>query len=279
MPTRLLPLLFVLLLFGCYDQSARQENAGWSDFSSEKMSFEEDQATAGEADDAPIERQIIRTADYRIQVADVGASAARIEETVKKHGGYISSQELNNSSYELNTHFVIRVPNQQLDSLLEAVGREATFTNYRRVTSTDVTEEFVDIQIRLKTKKEVRDRYIEILRNQAKTVEDILRAEEQIRVVQEEIEAKEGRLKYLQNQVSLSTLNLNTYQRIPYQPEPDLYKESFGSKVKRKFLAGWDLFIDLLLLIVNLWPLILIGAIIVWQRKRIAGLFRRRKKT
>ena len=70
----------------------------------------------------------------------------------------------------------------------------------KNVSVQDVTEEYLDIEARLKTKKEVEARYIEILKSKTKTVEDVLKAEEQIRIIREEIEAREGRLNYLKNQ-------------------------------------------------------------------------------
>jgi len=69
----------------------------------------------------------------------------------------------------------------KFDAFLTAIEAESIYTDYKNINSNDVTEEFTDITIRLKTKKEVRDRYIDILRNKAKTVKDILDAEDKIR--------------------------------------------------------------------------------------------------
>ena len=75
----------------------------------------------------------------------------------------------------------------------------------------DVTEEYTDVVIRLKNKKEAEKRFLEILK-QTKTIKEILDVEEHLREIREEIESKEGRLKFLNDQVSYSTINLSIYQ-------------------------------------------------------------------
>lgn len=223
-----------------------------------------------------VERQIIRTADYRIQVKDVRASAARVKKLVADNGGYLAQENLTNSNYELNNHLVIRVPAGRFDSLLQAIGGDAEFTNYLRIDAQDVTEEYVDVQTRLQTKREVRDRYIDILRHQARTVEDILNAEDKIRVLQEEIEAQEARLRYLTNQVAFSTINLDLYQPVEYRPEPTAYHESFGSRLLGSLRGGWVLLVDIFLGLIRIWPLLVLGGLLWWQRRRLFGRWRRR---
>jgi len=237
---------------------------------------EENQDVSSE--DESVERKIIKTVNYRIQVNDVNASSEKVEQLVETHGGYISGKNLNNSSYEISNEITIRVPQDKLETLLDAIGEEAIYTNYRSERANDVTEEFVDLEIRLNTKKEVRDRYIDILRDKAQTVEDVLNAEEKIRVIQEEIESVEGRLKYLSNQVSLSTVNLTIYQRVEYQAQPDTYHESFGSRIVKSMKGGWELLQGLVLFFITIWPLIILFGVFFWQRKRIFGWLKRKEK-
>ena len=227
---------------------------------------------------APTPRQIIKTAEYRIQVENVEKSSRSIDALAGKFGGYVSSSELTNSSYEITNSLTIRVPAGRFDSLLNAIGSEAVFTNFRRISSEDVTAEYVDIEIRLKTKREVRDRYEEILRKKAKTVADVLKAEEQIRVIQEEIEAKEGRLRYLKNQVGMSTVHLEIYQKIKYRQEPTIYKKSFASKLLNALENGWELIQFLVLGLLGIWPLVIIGGLLIWKWGWVRNAFRRKNK-
>lgn len=224
-----------------------------------------------------IARQIIKTANYRIQVEDVNASSRKANQLATKHGGYVSDSELTNSSYEITNVITIRVPAAHFDSLLEELGSDAIHTQYKRINSQDVTEEFVDITTRLKTKKEVRDRYVDILRTKAKTVKDVLDAEEQIRIIQEEIEAKEGRLRYLKDQVGMSTIRLELYQAIEYHPEPNVFHESFWSKLISGLKNGWDMLQGIVIFFVNIWPLLLIGGLLWWQRRWVWSKIRRKQ--
>lgn len=284
----------ILLLFA---GSCNQKGSNASEYSMDKAEFDQEMQTGytqeneeppqsspgtgqgkEDTDDVQVPRQIIRNARYRMQVKDLQKSSERANRLTEKFGGYVSESEMTNSGYQLNLTLTLRVPAIQFDSLLAALGGEAMFTQYKQITSQDVTEEYTDILTRLNTKKEVRDRYIDILRNKAKTVQDVLQAEEQIRVIQEEIEAKEGRLRFLKNQVAMSTIYLEMYQQIEYQPEPDLYRESFWSKIWHSIRNGWELLQDLILFCFNIWPLILVGSLLWWRRKWLWSRMRRKKE-
>ena len=264
---------FVLLLFlfsACHaDYSAEATESYQTDFKSEQASYEQEEGQSfnGEASDP--KRKIIKTAEIRFQVKDLKVSSKKIEAISQRFKGFIADMNQTNSNYSINNYLSIRIPADQLDAFLAEIEKESIHTNYTRISSQDVTEEFYDITTRLTTKKAVRDRYIEILRNKAKTVKDILEAEEKIRVIQEEIESIEGRLKYLQNRTAMSTVNIEIYQEVEYVKTPTVYKKSFLTKVKEGFLNGWALIQDLLIGLVTIWPLVLIITLLFIFRKRI----------
>lgn len=213
-----------------------------------------------------LERKVIKTADFSIKVNKVEESTKRIEEMVAAHEGFMSAVNLTNSTYRITNQLTIRVPANRFDELMNTIETESIFTNYKRVNAKDVTEEYLDIETRLNTKKQVRDRYVAILRDKAKTVEEVLKAEEAIRVIQEEIESREGRLNYLKNRVSLSTINLEIYQEVPYTPDRG-NRTTFWTRLKQSASDGWTLVLGLVLGLVTIWPLVLICALIIWRRK------------
>jgi hypothetical protein len=210
---------------------------------------------------------IIKTANYRFQVENVDGSTKNIEAIVKQYSGSVSDMNLITISSEISNTFTIRVPSQNFEVLMNALGVDALYTNFKRISTEDVSEEFIDIESRLKTKKEVRDRYIDILKNKAKTVADVLKAEEQIRILQEEIEAKEGRLRYLQSKVSLSTIHLEIYQRVTFQETPDVFEKPYFVKAQQGFSNGWSIIVGLSLILVNIWPILILGVAVFWRRK------------
>ncbi len=223
----------------------------------------------------PIARQIIKTARYRIQVKNVDESTNSVTAFAARHGGFISSTALQNSNYQITNSITIRVPANRFDSLMTDIGKGALYTQFKQISSEDVTEEYVDILIRLKTKKEVRDRYVDILRTKAKTVADVLAAEEQIRVIQEEIESKEGRLRFLKDQVAMSTIHLELYQEIEYRPEPSALRTSFWTNLGEALKDGWHLVQGMVIGLVSIWPLVILGILAWWKRRWLFGRFRR----
>jgi len=206
--------------------------------------------------------KLIRTADLRFQVKNLDKSSDVIDQLTKEFGAYISSANMSTANAEANNTLMIRVPNGNFDGLLKAVCKESIYMQRKNVSTQDVTEEYVDIEARLKTKKEVEARYIEILKNKAKTVEDVLKAEEQIRLIREEIEAREGRLNYLKNQVSYSTISVQLYEQIEYHEDPIEVTNSFGNKASSGFDQGWTVIQNIVIGLITIWPLLLIGVIV-----------------
>ncbi len=213
-----------------------------------------------------VQRKVIKTADFSIKVKEVEKSTKRIEEMVAAHEGFMSALNMTNSSYRITNQLTIRVPANRFDELMNTIETESIYTNYRRINAKDVTEEYLDIETRLHTKKQVRDRYVAILRDKAKTVEEVLKAEEAIRVIQEEIESREGRLNYLKNRVSLSTINLEIYQEVPYTPDRGS-RTTFWTRLKQSAADGWTIVVSLVLGLVTIWPLVLLGVLVIWRRK------------
>ena len=177
----------------------------------------------------------------------------------------------------LENRCTIRLPQQHFESVLFELSKYATFIDFKNINSEDVSEAYIDLQSRLNTKLSVRARYEAILRNKVKTVEDILLTEEKLRKLQEEIEAAQGRLKYLNSKVALSTINIDLYETVSHVKEPETYIQSYSSKIKESLSFGWNLLKNIFLGILYLWPLwfILLAFLIFWQyRKRKNGKIR-----
>jgi hypothetical protein len=204
--------------------------------------------TVDEAEKIP--SQIIKNADVRFQVEELSKSMQAVQRMVKEAGGYISSSNTTRNNRESSEAMSIRVPYPQFEKLLDELIKQSVFTNNKTITSEDVTEQFIDIQARLKNKKQAEQRYLEILR-QAKTVKEILEVETQLRQIREETEAQEGRLKYLKDRVKYSTIALEMYQPIGYQAEPEI---SFFSKIASSISKGWFTLLDFTVAMVSLWP-------------------------
>jgi hypothetical protein len=214
-----------------------------------------------------IDSRIIKKANMKFQVDNVDRSTRQIQRILKSKGAYVSDMNQSKNRNHFYSEITIRVPNQYFDAVLDQLATNDEKIDYKRISSLDVTEEYVDIQTRLKTKKEVKKRYEEILRNKAKTINEILNTEEKLRRLQEEIEAQEGRLRYLHNQTSMSTIYLTIYEEGVNLEEVKTDQE-FSERANRGFSAGWGAVLNVVVALTYMWPAILITLfLLIWKRK------------
>lgn len=215
-------------------------------------------------------RKMIWRADVEFQVEDMEKSSNKISTICEQEGAFISGMNMTTTNYRISNRMQIRVNSEKFNALIDQLKGESVFMDRIEITSNDVTEEFIDIESRLKTKKDVRERYINILRNKTGSIKDVIEAEEAIRTITEEIEAKEGRLRYLRDQVSLSTITLTIYQKVEFKRAPNVYEKSYGDDVVDSFGLGWRIITTLVLGLVAIWPILLIGIIVlvIWKRKK-----------
>ncbi|MBN2433275.1 MAG: DUF4349 domain-containing protein [Acidobacteria bacterium] len=226
---------------------------------------------AANLDSAAITQKIIRNASLRLQVENYDASHAKIVDLVARRGGYIAAENENRRQHVIENQMTLRVPAESLDPLIEELQHLALYVHSKNITATDVTEEFVDLEARLRTKREVAARYEDILR-QARTVPDILKVEAELRQVREEIESAEGRLRYLNHRVSFSTVNLSVYEQLSADSPPG---RDFFSLLKDALAGGWEGLQWIIIGLLYLWPLWLFILVICWL---IIRLIRRRRQ-
>jgi hypothetical protein len=204
-----------------------------------------------------IPSKIRKTANLNITVDDYKKARTEIEAIIKTSNSYIGNENEQNSTYSITNDMVIRVVNKDFEGMVNRLLGVATNVNSKNISAEDVTAQFVDIQSRLKSKKEIEKRYLDIL-NKASKVTDVLEIEQKLGEIREEIEAKEGELKYLGDQVDYSTINLTFHQDFEYTPAD---KPGFFGRIGHAFGNGWNGFLSFLVGIVYAWPLwIILGA-------------------
>lgn len=224
-------------------------------------------------------RKMIWTGNVEVQVKNVDEATVGINNLCKKYNAFVSTMNLNNTSYEISNDITIRVSSEHFASLMEDIKAQGDFLKNVSISSNDGTEQYIDVTSRLKTKKEVRERYIEILKNKTGKISEVLEAEEAIRKITEEIEAKEGQLRYLEDKIKYSTINVRLYEKVTFREEPDIYEKSFGDKVIQALKNGWNIVTTLVIVAINIWPLILIGGFLIWRWKWVRGKLSGKKRT
>lgn len=160
------------------------------------------------------DRKIIRNADITIEVASTTEAQQRVTSIAEFHGGFVVTSEakqredVDPAKRTLDIKLVVRVPATQFGAALDEITRLAGNLPEANVSGQDVTEDFIDLEARLKTQKALELQFLEIMK-QARTVEDALQVQSQIADVRTDIEKLEGRKRFLENRSSLSTITVN----------------------------------------------------------------------
>lgn len=215
---------------------------------------------------ASITRKLIKEGNLAFETTDLLQTQKHIEQAIKKHSGYISSENESKFTGSLSRTIVIRVPAKQFDAFIYDATNGVDRFDTKDIQVKDVTEEFVDIQARLKTKKELEQRYLELIKK-ANKVSEILEIEKQMGELRADIEGTEGRLRYLDNQSVYSTISITYYKSVPKQT-------AFTNKFKEGFSNGWQNFVWFIVGLVNIWPFVLFITILIlllrrwWKRRK-----------
>lgn len=232
---------------------------------SEEKSLKDETSTAliASADAIPVvnvESKIIRNATLRLQVESVKEVRKSLLTEVKKLNGYLESEHSSNNNYNSELQLTLRVPNTEFDKLIDASSALATYIESKDITTEDVTDSYVDITARLKTKKEVFARYTDFLKR-ADKIKDVLEVENQIRQLQEEIESTEARLRNLNNRVSYSTINVTVYELKPTGSTPEI---SYLNKAGSAFVSGWRDIMAFTIGIIKAWPILIFLSLLAY---------------
>jgi hypothetical protein len=159
-------------------------------------------------------RKILRNSDLTLEVSDPSAAQRQITSIAETAGGFVISSEAkqrqieDSRKQELELRVVVRVPAAQFISALEQIRAQGNRVIEEKTTGQDVTEEFIDLEARIKTQKALELQFLEIMK-QANKVADALEVQRQIADVRTEIEKLEGRKRFLENRASLSTISIN----------------------------------------------------------------------
>ncbi|MEN6455656.1 MAG: DUF4349 domain-containing protein [Prolixibacteraceae bacterium] len=220
-----------------------------------------------------VTKKIIKDGRMSIRVSDLDQSKAAVGSLVKKHEGYFANESYSNTDFESSYQLKIRVPSGKFEAFISEVEAGEGEVLYKEIQSRDVTDQFIDLESRLDTKKNYLARYKDLL-NKAKDVKEILEIEEKIRTLEEEIDSTTGRLRYLNNQVDYSTLDLTLSEQKDYKFKPE-HRSKFTEKLKLSVSKGWFGFVQFILFLIRLWPFWIVAALIYYSWKRYRA---RRKK-
>lgn len=218
------------------------------------------------------EQKIIKTARLAFETKDVALTHKVVLDLTKQYQGLVQNDNSGKSYNRVFRTMVVRIPSDNFQRFIDGISEGVSYFDQKEISRQDVSEEFVDLEARLKAKRELEKRYLELLKK-AKNVKEILSIERELSNIREEIEAKQGRLQFLQNRVSMSTVNLDFYT---LTSETGV-TQSYGQKMINSLKGGWDGISVFFLGVLYLWPLFLLALIVVFVLRKL--LKRNKKKS
>lgn len=215
------------------------------------------------------DRLVIKSGNMSIEVEKYDESEKTITDITNKHNGYIASSKSSmTSAGKKQGSITVRVPSEKFDIFLSEVSMIGKVVS-QNIASSDVTEEYIDLEARQKTQKELEQRLLKLLNEKATRLSDVLEIEDKLSAVRQKIESVEGKMKYLKSQASYSTLTISLY-------EPNVLQTSsgggffyeLGEAIKTGLRGLAKVIIFLILVIIVIIPFIIIALIILWYIKR-----------
>ena len=193
------------------------------------------------------DRKIIRTVTMSCETKAYDDAVTAIMTALNTHGGYVEASNTTGTGYEDVKHserratYTLRVPAEKLDAFLEALRTdEGIRILSQNATSSEITATYYDTVSRLETLKAEKASLTAMLEGftDYKDISNMLKVQERLYNVIEEIEALQTKLNLYDGQVAMSTVHLTLREVIVYtevvDPDP-----TFGQRVKEAFVESW----------------------------------------
>ena len=152
-------------------------------------------------------RMLIRTGNIHLRVEDVVKAHEEVARIAREVNGYVANTSLSSEQGPTYAMMTLRLPAEGLDSVIARVSALGKVLS-KDINTEEVTEEYVDLSSRKRNLQREEERLLELLKRAGK-INDLLQVEQELARVRGEIEMISGRMRYLENRVSLSTLTIH----------------------------------------------------------------------
>lgn len=226
------------------------------------------------------DRMIIRTVNMTVIVEDTDATVELIHKMVAEHKGYIAEANRWISNEQPYARVTFRVPAEALDSAVAALQKAAIRVENENTRGEDVTEEYVDLDARLRnleaTERELLALLTEVRETRGKA-EDVLAIHREITAIRAQIESLKGRQQYLSRMSALATITVEI--RPKEAPRTVIQRARWNplvtaSQALRGFVEMLQVLVDIAIYLLIFSPVVLVPAVLIWLLVRWA---RRRK--
>ena len=233
---------------------------------------------------ASADRLVIKNADLSIVVKDVEGRVAAIQNMANAMGGFVVSANVYQTTARdgatvPQAQVVIRVPQEKLDAALEQIKRDTVDVQSESQSGQDVTDQYVDLQSRLKAKLAAEEQLTAIMKD-ARRTEDVLAVYAQLQQIQSEIEVLRGQIKYTEQSAALSAINVSIIAEETVKPiEVGGWKpEGVVRDAIQNLIYFWQDFVDFMIrfllfilpvLITIAIPIVLAVLLIRWVVRKL----------
>ncbi len=238
------------------------------------------QADQAQSQTEAANRKIIRDANITLEVGAPSQVQHEINALAESIGGFVVTSEAkrregsDQTKPELEITLVVRVPSAQFFPTLDKIRSFGSRVLNEKVTGQDVTEEFIDLEARIKTQKALEDQFLEIMKQAGKVV-DALEVQRQIAEVRTEIERLEGRKRFLENRSTLSTITVSLQEPGAIVVSSSSFGRSIKEAVRDAVDIAGEIVLFLIRFIIVMVPIFLliilpIGLVarFIWRRAR-----------
>ncbi|MBI2300858.1 MAG: DUF4349 domain-containing protein [Armatimonadetes bacterium] len=224
--------------------------------------------------DFPLLRKLIYHGKLDIETPNVEAALAKAQSLARQHRGYLTGLTQSGAAGAGQTATItFRVPSASFESALAALSGLAAgggLLRSREVTAEDVSEEWVDLESRVRNKHREEDRLLELL-GRSGDISHLLEVEKELARVRGEIEQAEGRLRFLAHQVSYSTIELTlTKPQVPVATAPVSWWLEVWHGARYTFVVVGKALVQVLAQVLALAPyFLLLGGVawLFWRRR------------
>jgi hypothetical protein len=213
---------------------------------------------------------IIRNGDMSLVVEDVTRARDEITQLAVRLGGWVVSSRISGEEEELRGWISIRVPDETFDQAFADLRGLAVRVTSESTSTEDITEEYIDLQSRLKNAEATESQYLALL-EKAEDVEDILRIYEALSRIRYEIEQIKGRIQYLERISAMSLISIELRPAVTAAPlvRPGWSVWEVGKSAGRGFVIFGQGLVEAAIwagAFSPIWGTIL--GIIYWRRRR-----------
>ncbi len=180
----------------------------------------------------PSDRKIVYVAEVSLVVEHFERIDKELPALIRQVGGYLADSSVAREQGEQRSgRWVARVPVDKFETFLDDLSQFGVRDSSRR-NGQDVSEEYVDLEARIKNSKRLEERILKLVDERTGNIKDVAEAEQQLARVREEIERMEGRLRYLTNRTALTTVTILAREERDYKP-PET--PEFSTRVSRSW--------------------------------------------